>query len=143
MYPEPECPPPSPNRASPRRLPHALTLLEVGMAGDSPEGVRTAAPGAWHHHPTPPPLAGLILLVFPPTLQGSLPVRRPSQAQAGLWFISAAPAASLSRLVNRGSQWGRRRGLFWAMSGFRAFLVPVPIFSPRKISSRPPDLLVC
>lgn len=63
---------------------------------------------AWHHHPTPicwPHPPGL-----PSTLQGGLPVRRPSQAQAGLWFISAAPAASLKRPRKQGQLVGMKEG---------------------------------
>ena len=112
--------------------------------GDSSGGSGTA--GQLLHFlleasPPCPVLASPIVLVSP-TLQAGLPVRRPSQAQAGLWFISAAPAASLSRLVNRGSRQGRRRGrsgpclasgLFW--SPFQS--------SPRKPGSGLPDLTAC
>ena len=112
--------------------------------GDSSGGSGTA--GQLLHFlleasPPRPVLASPIVLVSP-TLQAGLPVRRPSQAQAGLWFISAAPAASLSRLVNRGSRQGRRRGrsgpclasgLFW--SPFQS--------SPRKPGSGLPDLTAC
>lgn len=84
---------------------------------------------SWRDSTQPPPRQPYTVGL--PHSPAGLLVRHPSQAQAGLWFISAAPAASLSRLVNRGSGQGRRRGLLWATSGFRAFLVPVPIF-PQK-----------
>lgn len=98
---------------------------------------------SWRHrYPTPAELASSCRSApHPPNtypsqnLQASLPVRRPSQAQAGLWFISAAPAASLSRLVNRGSLQRRRRGPLWSASGLRIFLGPFsdsPYRLPRK-----------
>lgn len=111
-----------------------ITLLGRKGVGDSPWSCRaqdSCSISSWRHrHSTLAPLAPSCW--SPPTLQAGLPVRRPFQAQAGLWFISAAPAASLSRLVNRGSRQGRRRGPLWATSGFRAFLVPVPIFPPEN-----------
>lgn len=119
-----------------------VTLPEVdwGGVGSSQEAGQqgSCSISSWRHrHPTPAE-ASPILLVSP-TLQAGLPVQRPSQSQAELWFISAAPAASLSLLVNRGSRQGRAVGgggmLLWATSGFRAFLVPVPIFLPRKLGS--------
>lgn len=130
-----ECPvhPPAwPHLASPTEgLNVVMALPEAERSGGSFQGSRTeeqllhflleASP------PSPAP-AGLIKQVSPSPPSG--PVQRPSQAQAELWFISAAPAASLSRLVNRGSRWGWwRRGLLWAMSGLGASLVPVGISS--------------
>lgn len=120
-------------------LSHCLRQKRVGAALG---GGRTAAPFLPQGIATPPQWLAPSCW-SPPTLQAALPVQRPSQAQAGLWFISAAPAASLSRLVNRGSRRGRRRGPLWAMSGFRALLVPVLIFSPRKLGSGLPDMTSC
>lgn len=89
------------------------TLPEVdwGGVGSSQEAGQegSCSISSWRHrHPTPAE-ASPILLVSP-TLQAGLPVQCPSQSQAELWFISAAPAASLSLLVNRGSRQGRVGG---------------------------------
>ena len=137
--------------SAPTSLAPAGSLPQGGLQPEAEKGWG-AVPGAagpqdscsissWRHRHPAPGLASHIVLVSP-TLRAGLPVRRPSQAQAGLWFISAAPAASLSRLVNRGSRQGRRRGrsgprlalgLFWSL--FQS--------SPRKPGSGLPDLTAC
>ena len=133
----PEHPPAWPQRGLPSGRPQHGWRAEVekGWGGAAP-GVAgqqdSCSISSWRHrHPTPalwphPAVSPLH------TLQAGLPVRRPSQAQAGLWFISAAPAASLSRLVNRGSRQGWRRGPLWAMSGFRAFVGLCSNLYPQK-----------
>lgn len=124
--PEPVYPPTQPQQGlSPQ-------VLEVGRGGTAPRVTGLMLPFSLRHGITtpPPPPHLLASSCWSSPQSPGRPVRRPSQAQPGFWFISAAPAASLSGLVNRGSRWGRRRGLLWAMSGFRALLVPVPIVSP-------------
>lgn len=118
----------SPMPSAPTSLAPAGSLPQGGLQPEAEKGWG-AVPGAGQlprfllEAPPPRPRLASPITLVSPTLQAGLPVRRPSQAQALVHLSSTRRLIKPPR--KQGQPAGAEEGPLWAVSGFRAVLVPI------------------